>query len=155
MARELLAKSLNLAEIDQAYAVIRSAGLAFSLPHWRRYAGDLVRRGPAGCGVLTIENRHGTIQGLCSYRISRTPDGEPTCAVELLVALDLIDEGIVGAALMQAAEALARRQGARTLSVDLPFDSLLGRGLLARLGEDGLRIDQIRLLKLLESRPVA
>jgi hypothetical protein len=147
MPRELLTRSLAVKGVDQAYAVIRSAGVSFTLQRWRRYAGDLVRRGPAGCGILTVENRHGTIQGLCSYRMAGAPGGGTHCAVELIVALDLIDEGAVAAALLQATEALARRNGARALSVNLSCASPMRPALLARLGNNGLRIDQIRLLK--------
>src|SRR5512143_2379580 len=89
MSRELQAKSLAKEEVDRAFALIRSAGGQFTLPRWRRYAGELIRRGPAGCGLLAVENGRGTIQGLCSYRMVNTPEGDRHCVVEVIAALDL------------------------------------------------------------------
>ncbi len=147
MSRELQAKSLTKGEVDRAFALIRSAGGKFTLARWRRYAGELIRRGPAGCGLLEVQNGRGTIQGLCSYRMVSTPEGDRHCVVELIVALDLIDEGEVAAALLQAVEMLARRFGAQALSVSLPYRNCMGGSLLARLDSAGMRIDRLRLLK--------
>ena len=154
MSRELQAKSLAKEEVDRAFALIRSAGGQFTLPRWRRYAGELIRRGPAGCGLLAVENGRGTIQGLCSYRMVNTPEGDRHCVVEVIAALDLIDEGEVAAALLQAVEMLARRSGAQALSVSLPYRNCSGGSLMARLDAVGLRIDRLRLLKPLLSQRV-
>jgi hypothetical protein len=147
MSRELQAKSLTKEDVDRAFGLIRSAGGEFTLARWRRYAGQLIRRGPANCGLLAVENSRGTIQGLCSYRMVSTPEGDRHCVVESIVALDLIDEGEVTAGLLQAIELIARRLGAQALSVSLPYRSCVGGSLLARLDSAGMRIDRLRLLK--------
>ena len=147
MPREFRFRALTAGEVDQAYPLVLSCGTGFSLQRWRRYAGGLVKRGAARSGVLAVENQSGTIQGICSYRMQRAPEGGWHCAVELIIALDLIDESEVAAALLDGIEVLARQQGASALSVSLPYASELAAALLSRLGDSGLHLHQVRLLK--------
>ena len=151
MPRQLRLRVLKAWEVDQAYPLVLSCGTGFSLQGWRRYAGSLIKRGPARCGVLAVANQRGTIQGICSYRMQRAPEGGWHCAVELIIALDLIDESEVAAALLEGIELLARQQGASALSVNLPYASQLAPALLSRLGDGGLHAHQVQLLKPLDS----
>jgi hypothetical protein len=147
MPRALQATTLAAGEVDRSYPLILSGGTGFSLQGWRRYAGSLVKHGPIRCGLLAVKDQRGTILGICSYRMQRAPEGGQLCAVELIVALDLIDESEVAIALLDGIEALARRQEANAMSVSLPYASKLGLTLLARLGDGGLQLHQLRLLK--------
>jgi hypothetical protein len=86
--------------------------------------------------------------------MQRVPEGGWHCAVELIIALDLIDASEVAAALLDGIEALARRQGASAMSVSLPYASELAPRLLSRLGDSGLHPHQVQLLKpLLSAAP--
>ena len=147
MSRELRFRALTAGEVDQAYPLVFSCGTGFSLRGWRRYAGSLVKRGAGRRGILAVENQQGTIQGICSYRKQRVPEGGWHCAVELIIALDLIDESEVAAALLDGIETLARQQGASAMSVSLPYASQLAPALLSRRGDSGLHPHQVQLLK--------
>jgi hypothetical protein len=147
MARQFIAKSLASGAVDMAYALARSGAPRLSLEQWRGYANGLIRRGATPSGVLTVENLAGTILGLCSYRIDPAPGQGAICSVEFLVALDLVDNEAVTTALLKALEALARRQGAVALRLDLPYGTPATKQLLGRLDKSGHRIDKIRLLK--------
>jgi len=151
MARQFIAKSLASESVDKAFAVARSADFALTVDQWRGYTRGLIKRGAATSGMLSVENRAGTIQGLCSYRIESSLGHGSICTVDYLVALDLVDSAAVTAALLKALEALARRNGAAALRLDLPYGTQTTEQLLCRLGESGHRIDRIRLLKQLRT----
>jgi hypothetical protein len=155
MARQFITKSLSPELIDQAFTVARSGDFGLTLDSWRRYALGLMKHGPKAGGVLIVENRRGTIQAVCSYRIEASLGGGPICSVDHLVALDLVDSGAVTTALLKALEDLARRQSAVALRLDLPYGARATEVLLKRLAEHGHRIECIRLLKPLagENRP--
>lgn len=155
MTRQFIAKSLAPELVDKAFAVARSGHPCLSLDQWRRYANRLLHSGAPRRGVLTVENLGGTIQGLCSYRIRPSLGQGNICSVEFLVALDLVDNGTVTAALLKALEALARRQGAAALRLDLPYGTRTTEQLAARLGKSGHRIDRIQLLKQLRTADTA
>ena len=151
MARQFIAKSLAFDAVDMAYALARSGASDLGLEQWRSYANGLIRRRAAVSGILTIENLAGTILGLCAHRIDPSPGQGAICSVEFLVALDLVDNETVTAALLKALEALARRQGAVALRLDLPYGTPATKQLLDRLDKSGHRVDKIRLLKQLSA----
>ena len=66
-------------------------------------------------------------------------------------ALDLLSSETVTEALLQALEALARRQGAAALRLDLPYGTPATTQLLRHLDRSGHRLDKIRLLKQLDA----
>ena len=59
------------------------------------------------------------------------------CAADNLIALDLLDNACVAAALLQALEDLARRGGASALRLDLVGGSPAADRLIARLRDRG------------------
>jgi len=147
VARQFIVKSLGPESVDKAFAVARSVDFTLTLDQWRDYALGLIKCGVPTSGVLGIENRAGTIQGLCGYRIESSLGHSDICSVDYLVALDLVDEAAVMAALLKALENMARRQGAAALRLDLPHGTPTTEQLLRRLCETGHRIERIRLLK--------
>ncbi len=147
MAREFIVKSMRPEAVDKAFAVARMGVSGLSLQQWRRYATGLIRRRAAESGLLSVENRAGTIQGLCGYRTNATPGNEAICSVEFLVALDLVDGETVTTVLLKALEELARRQGAMALRLDLPYGTAATGQLLHRLDKSGHHIERIGLLK--------
>jgi hypothetical protein len=155
VARQFIAKSLGPESVDKAFAVVRSADFTLTLDQWRDYALGLIKRAVPTSGVLSIENRAGTIQGLCGYRTESSLGHSAICSVDYLVALDLVDEAPVLAALLKALENMARRQGATALRLDLPDGARTTEQLLQRLCESGHRIEWIRLLKELRTGGLA
>jgi hypothetical protein len=119
VARQFIAKSLRPESVDKAFAVVLSADFSLTLDQWRDYALGLIRCGMPTSGILSVENRAGTIQGLCAYRTEASLGCGVICSVDYLVGLDLIDEAAVMAALLKASEDMARRQGAVALRLDL------------------------------------
>jgi hypothetical protein len=147
VARQFIAKSLRPESVDKAFAVARSADFTLTLDQWRDYALGLIKCAMPTSGVLTIENRAGTIQGLCGYRTESSLTCGAICSVDYLVVLDLIDEAAVMAALLKALENMARRQGATALRLDILHGTRTTERLLRRLCETGHRIERTRLLK--------
>lgn len=153
MARQFIVKSMAPGAVDKCFAVARSGAIGLSLGQWRRYAVGLIGRAATARGLLTLENRAGTIQGLCGYRFIPRPGDGTVCSVEFLVALDLVNDEAVVVALLKALEGLARRQGAVALRLDLPHGTTATSQRLRRLGRSGHRIERIGLSKsLLDAR---
>jgi len=147
MSRELIIKLLDRESVDQAFPLACLSASGLSLEEWRRFA-----TGPAGAlgashGVLSIQNRSGVIQGLCSYRFEASLRHGRVCVAEDLVALDLMDDTCVADALLRALEDLARRGGATALRLNLPGQSPAGDRLIARLRGRGHRWESVGLVK--------
>ncbi len=87
--------------------------------------------------MLAIQNRLGTIQGLCAYRMEWQLGQGSLCSADALVALDLADPAAVAAALVRALEDLARRHGAAALRIRLPHAAPTTDRLISRLAERG------------------
>ena len=147
MSRELIIKLLDRESVDQAFPLACLSASGLSLEEWRRFA-----TGPAGAlgashGVLSIQNRSGVIQGLCSYRFEASLRHGRVCVAEDVVALDLMDDTCVADALLRALEDLARRGGATALRLNLPGQSPAGDRLIARLRGRGHRWESVGLVK--------
>jgi hypothetical protein len=152
ITRQLISKSLVEEAIDRAYPTARAATPGLGVADWRRFAQGLIASEPSDGGVLTVENRLGTIQGLCSYRFEPALGEGLVCSADNLVALDLIDNAPVLAALLRVLADIARRRGATALRLDLPCGTEATRRLVARLGTAGHRIEAVRLVKRLHER---
>jgi hypothetical protein len=147
MPRQFIAKLLDRGSADQAYALARLSTSSLGLDEWRRFvAGGVFPPGAKG-GVLAIQNLSGIIQGLCSYRFEQSLGRGKVCMADNLIALDLLDNACVAAALLQALEDLARRSGASALRLDLAGGSPAADRLIARLRERGHRPETIGLIK--------
>jgi len=147
MPRQFIAKLLDRGSADQAYALARLSASGLGLDEWRRFVASGAGTPGAEGGVLAIQNRAGVIQGLCSYRFEQSLGRGKVCAADNLIALDLLDNACVAAALLQALEELARRSGASTLRLDLAGGTPAADRLIARLRERGHRPETIGLVK--------
>lgn len=138
MARQFIVKTLRPEAVDKSFAVARSADFTLTLDQWRDYALGLIRCGMPTSGVFSIENRAGTIQGLCGYRAESSRDCGVIFSVDYLVVLDLIDEAAVVVALLTALEDLARRQGAVAIRLDIRHGTRTTKQLvrLREIGQD-------------------
>ena len=147
MSRELIIKLLDRESVDQAFPLACLSASGLSLEEWRRFATGSAGALGASHGVLSIQNRSGVIQGLCSYRFETSLRHGKVCVAEDLVALDLMDDTCVADALLRALEDLARRGGAAALRLNLPGQSPSGDRLIARLRGRGHRWESVGLVK--------
>jgi hypothetical protein len=147
MPRQFIVKLLDRDSADQAYALARLSASGLGLDEWRRFVAGGAFLPRTGGGVLAIQNRSGVIQGLCSYRFEQSLGRGKVCMADNLIALDLFDNACVAAALLQALEDLARRDGASALRLDLAGGSPAVDRLIARLCERGHRPETIGLVK--------
>ena len=147
MSRELIIKLLDRESVDQAFPLACLSASGLSLVEWRRFATGSAGALGASQGVLSIQNRSGVIQGLCSYRFEASLRHGRVCVAEDVVALDLMDDTCVADALLRALEDLARRGGAAALRLNLPGQSPAGDRLIARLRGRGHRWESVGLVK--------
>ena len=147
MSRELIIKLLDRESVDQAFPLACLSASGLSLEEWRRFATGSAGALGASHGVLSIQNRSGVIQGLCSYQFEASLRHGRVCVAEDVVALDLMDDTCVADALLRALEDLARRGGAAALRLNLPGQSPAGDRLIARLRGRGHRWESVGLVK--------
>lgn len=118
------AKPLALNKINQAYALVRAARPDMTVDGWRAMASEYIEEppvdGPAGRGVVAVQNEQGYIVGLFCYVACDDMRHGPTLRIENLTALDLFDQVGVMAALLDEIEALARRTRRRAVLADQP-----------------------------------
>src|SRR3954471_14865778 len=119
MPRQFIAKRLDRASADQAYPLARHSAGDLGLDEWRNFVASGSEVPAVAGGVLAIQNRSGIIHGLCSSRFEQSLGRGIVCSADNLIALDLLDNACVAAALLQALEDLARRGGASALRLDL------------------------------------
>ena len=147
MPRQFIAKRLEPSSADSAYALARLSASGLGLDAWRRFVASSAGTPGVEGGVLAIQNRSGVIQGLCSYRFEESLGRGKVCTADNLIALDLLDNACVAAALLQALEDLARRGGASALRLELAGGFPAADRLIARLRERGHRQETIGLVK--------
>jgi hypothetical protein len=153
--RQFIIKSLDRSSADQAFALARNAAFGLRLEEWRHFLEESAGRHPGDGGVLAVQNRVGTIQGLCRYHFEPALGRGKVCSAEILVALDLVDEAPVAVALIQALEDLARRKSATALRLRLAQDSPPTQRLIAHLVQTGHRVDAVGLIKDLGAQAAA
>lgn len=94
--------------VSVAFPLVSAAMPAVDLATWRSFVQPMINAEPIGsAGVIGLRNEAGYLCGLMVYRIDRDLKNGATLAVDLLVALDLVNVTAAGRALLQAAEAKA------------------------------------------------
>lgn len=146
MPRQLATRSLNSAQVDQAYPLVQLAVPRLPLAAWRRFAGASIatsRGDPPHVSVMVVSDARGYLQGLCVYRVEPDLRHGRRMTIEHFVALDLIDSTIVAEAIVAALRAEAVRAGCGILETHLPHDLMLASpserqllGLLKVAGEE-------------------
>jgi hypothetical protein len=150
MRHRFIARPLDPRSADQGFALARNAVLGLSLAEWRYFLEESARGHSGNGGVLAVQNRLGIMQGLCRYSFEPTLGRGRICTVEILVALDLVDEVPVALALMQALEDLARRKDATALRLRLAQAAPATDRLVTLLLEKGHCVDSVGLIKNLD-----
>jgi hypothetical protein len=147
MARSFITRSLTVADADRAYAILQSASCGLSLKQWRAFVQDRSAAGPAVGGIVTLQNRSGIVQGLCSYRIDESLTGGRIGTIDNLLVLDLMDGTTASAWLVRATEQVARRHGASDIRIQLSQGGPASERLVQCLLRAGHKIEGVCLGK--------
>jgi hypothetical protein len=152
MKRHFIAKQLVPERVDDAFPIARAAVPGLTLERWRVFTGDAVTVGDRASppGIMVVENERGYIQGLCTYRLQHDMRHGTILAVDDLVVLDLVDNGAVAAALVDAVEARARAVGCDAIRLHLAEDAKArptSPVLYEFLKRTGHAVDAVRLVK--------
>jgi hypothetical protein len=152
MKRHFIAKQLVPERVDDAFPIARAAVPGLTLERWRAFAGDSVAIADKAAppGIMVVETERGYIQGLCTYRLQHDMRHGTILAVDDLVALDLVDDGVVAAALVDALEARARAFGCSAVRLHLAEDAQARPNspvLYEFLKRTGHAVDAMRLVK--------
>jgi hypothetical protein len=152
MKRRFIAKQLVPGRVDDAFPIARAAVPSLTLERWRAFAGDSVavadRAAPPG--IMVVENERGYIQGLCTYRLQHDMRHGTILTVDDLVVLDLVDDGVVVAALVDALEARARAFGCSAIRLHVAENTQARPNspvLYEFLKRTGHAVDAVRLMK--------
>jgi hypothetical protein len=152
MKRRFIAKQLARERVDDAFPIARAAVPGLTLERWRLFTGDSVAAGDRAMppGIMVVENERGYIQGLCTYRLHHDMRHGTILAVDDLVALDLVNDGAVVAALVDALEARARAVGCSAIRLHVAEDAEARPNspvLYEFLKRNGHAVDAVRLVK--------
>jgi GNAT superfamily N-acetyltransferase len=152
MKRHFIAKQLAPERADEAFPIARAAVPGLTLERWRVFTGDAVTVGDRASapGIMVVENERGYIQGLCTYRLQHDMRHGTILAVDDLVVLDLVDNGAVAAALVDALEAWARAVGCSAIRLHVAEDAEARPNspvLYEFLKRNGHAVDAVRLVK--------
>jgi len=109
------------------YPVVAAAYPTVRLESWQSYAGTIIASPPDRCGLLGLRGDDGYFCGLLIYRNGREPWREPRLAVDLFIALDLVNPEAATNALLAAAEMKAVALACEAVEINV---------------EHGLNIDQ-------------
>lgn len=108
MTRSFTTFALPLDLVSVAFPLVSAAIPTVDLATWRSFVQPMVNAEPTGSeGVIGLRNEAGYLCGLMVYRVDRDLKSGAMLAIDLLVALDLVNEMAAGHALLQAAEAKA------------------------------------------------
>ncbi|MEX2009238.1 MAG: hypothetical protein WEC41_03510 [Dongiaceae bacterium] len=150
MTRRFVVGRLGRDRAEAAYPLARIAVSALTLDQWQRFLSASEGARP---GVMVAENERAYIQGLCTHRVVPDLRYGAALAVDDFVVLDMIDGGQVAAALLEALEDEARRQGCAVLHLHLPQEHSEFRcrhPLIQMLREAGHETEAVRFIKLVD-----
>lgn len=152
MKRHFIARQLVPDRVDDAFPIARAAVPGLTLERWRVFAGEsvAVADGATPPGIMVVENDRGYIQGLCTYRLQHDMRHGTILTVDDLVALDLVDDGAVATALVDALESRARACGCSAIRLHLAEDAKARPNspvLYEFLKRNGHAVDAVRLVK--------
>lgn len=154
MKRRFVVKPLTPDRVDATFPVAQAAVPGLTIERWRQFAADAALASPGESatapGILVVESERGHVQGFCTYRLQHDIRHGSVLAVNDLVALDLIDDGAIGAAMVDALETRARQFGCGAVRLQLSDTALANPGgptlceILKRIGRPS---DAIRLVR--------
>jgi len=110
MTKSFVSFALTADHVAVVFPLVQTALPGMTLEAWRRFARCLVdgSAGPLARGALGLRNAAGYVCGLLIFRVDHDLRHGKVLAVDLFIALDLLNEEEAGSALLQAVEAKAR-----------------------------------------------
>jgi hypothetical protein len=139
MRRSLDATNLSTVDIEPAFALIQALHPSLTLDTWRAFARPLVDQAPSGqYGLVGVRNEAGYLCGLFVYRVEPDLAHERAFVVDVIAALDVVDQKRVIRATMEAVRAMAHRLRCRITRVRVNRNQA---GLALFLRESGLEIE--------------
>jgi hypothetical protein len=115
MTRSFSVHALSTDEVPIVFPLVNGAYPALDLKQWNDAA--LAFAQAENSGLLGLRGEGGYFCGLLIYRCDRNPWHEPRMAVDLFVALDLIEGATAVGALLAAAEAKANALACLTVQI--------------------------------------
>ena len=110
MRRSLSAANLSTADIEPAFALIQALHPSLTMDNWRSFARPLVDHEPlTQCGLAGVRNEAGYLCGLFAYHVEPDFAHELAFIVDVIAALDVVDQKHVIGATMEAVRATAHR----------------------------------------------
>ena len=119
MARSFSVQSLSRDQVATVFPLISAAYPATTPAVWTDFGRSLAERSPSYSGALGLKNEAGYFCGVLIYRNDRDAWHEPELAVDLFVALDLINVGAAAKALLEAAETQAAELGCTRIHIQI------------------------------------
>ena len=134
--------NLRQDQVRQAFSLVQAAHPRLSFEAWRRYARPRVETGVRmpRRGILCLEDRHGCILALFSFRAEAGLDEDRVLHCDYLAAVDLLNPREALGALIQDFQRCAQGAGCHTIRVAAPR----AHGTLsAALVDHGYRVDWV------------
>jgi len=118
MAKTYSTFALGAEQIPVVFPLVREAMPEIDLSQWRRFAHPLVDGlAPSSSGIVGLRNAAGYACGLLTFRVERALRHGAALAIDLFVALDLVNDEQATFALLEAAEIKARALGCAALHI--------------------------------------
>lgn len=143
--------------IDRAYPLIRNIAPGITLDRWTRFARPLVTSRSAAWprGLMTIQNTTGCILGLFAFEVRDDLNDGRTLHLDNLMSASIPGRDRIWAAIMDAAETLARVNGCGVIRAglvgDLDASDKDRTWLVHSLEHAGFALEGVRACKRLEA----
>jgi hypothetical protein len=109
MMRSFASFALTRDDIGAVYPLVHAVAPDIDLVAWQSFARRLAdAEAPVPSGVIGLRNAGGYVCGLFAFRIDRDLRHGGVLAIDLFIALDIVNEDEAIQALLDAAEAKAR-----------------------------------------------
>ncbi len=157
MLDPLAPRLLDRDMIDRAYPLVRSIATGITLDRWVRFARPLVssRYAQWPRGLMTIQNTAGCILGLFGFEVRDDLHQSRALWMENIVVASIPGRDAIWAAVIEAAENLAKIHGCRAvragLSDDLDPSDSDRSWLLNSFESSGYSLDGVRACKRIET----
>lgn len=161
MSNSLAPRLLDQDTIDRAYPLVRHIASGITLDRWGRFARPFVstRTSPWPRGLMTIQNEAHCILALFGFEVRDDLQEHRTLCVENIIVASIPGRDAIWAAMVDAAEQLAKLHGCRAIRAglidELDADDTDRRWLLNSFKSAGYALEGIRACKRLERQSVA
>jgi hypothetical protein len=120
MTKSFSSFALTPDQVAVVFPLVHAAIPEINLDAWRKFVRSLGEQDlPSPSGALGLRNEAGYICGLLIFRCDHDLRHGKVLAINLFIALDLVNEEAAASALLQAAEAKARELGCTATHIRL------------------------------------